>query len=281
MNNLQAVQLNILKEVSLICTKHDIPYSLGYGTALGAVRHKGFIPWDDDIDIVMMRKDFEKFENVWANEAPDNIFLQTYKSDPFYPYPFAKIRDSSTTFMETGCEHLNINHGVFIDIFPFDYLPKRKTQRLLQLFYAELVWILARKNLTRKNLKGRISSLFCFLFSEKARKRAMEYFQKKASKYPFESAIGISNLNYGIGWASEIYSKDSLLNLEQTDFEDSSFLLMKEYDAHLKVLYGDYMTPPPVKDRTGHAYIVCDTTKPYLEVLQKSEANLYGGDLPG
>lgn len=119
----QAIELEILLEVDRICRKHRISYFLDSGTALGAVRHKGFIPWDDDIDIGMLRDDYERFLSVAQEEMGQDYFLQTYRTDGT-PIMFAKVRKTGTTFVEFRLRKFPINHGLFIDIFPYDYLPQ-------------------------------------------------------------------------------------------------------------------------------------------------------------
>ena len=117
---LKKIELEMFKYYLAICEKHDLKYFLIGGTLLGAVRHKGFIPWDDDIDIGMPRPDYEKFLLVAQKELPEHIFLQTHNTDIEYPNCFAKLRNSDTTFIETSCKKLKINHGIYIDIFPLD-----------------------------------------------------------------------------------------------------------------------------------------------------------------
>lgn len=122
----QQVMLEILKVIHSICVKNGIKYTLIAGTLLGAVRHKGFIPWDDDCDIAMLRPDYERFLEIAARELPKEYFLQTQKTDPNYPLFFAKVRKNSTLLIETGeTGEENYHHGVFVDIFPFDYYKYR------------------------------------------------------------------------------------------------------------------------------------------------------------
>jgi lipopolysaccharide cholinephosphotransferase len=268
MNNLQAAQLDMLREVDRICAEHDIPYSLAYGTALGAVRHKGFIPWDDDIDIIMLRKDFERFEAIWKDNAPGHLFLATHNSEEYYTYPFAKVRNSNTTFVETGCEHLDINHGVFIDIFIIDYIPRSKSRRAWQLFCAEMVWILARKYTPGEGLRGLARKLICAPFTKKARQKALRYFEKKLA-CPYGDSACTANLNYGTGLAKKRFPNDLLREVVRVPFENDAFMLMKDWDSLLRVQYGDYMTPPPAEQRApAHPYAVYDLERPYRTVLK-------------
>ena len=117
----QKIMLEILQEVHKICVANDITYWIEAGTLLGAKRHKGFIPWDDDIDIAMPRKDYNKFLKIAQEKLPQDMFLQNKETEPDYYLPFSKIRKNNTLLIETGeTGEENYHHGIFIDIFPFD-----------------------------------------------------------------------------------------------------------------------------------------------------------------
>ena len=124
LENLKRAELEIFKHFVLCCEKLGVTYFLMDGSLLGAVRHKGFIPWDDDIDVGMMRKDYEILIAKAQTLLPEYLFLQTYKTDKGVMNNFAKIRDSRTTFIETSQKEQQINHGVYIDIFPLDGFPE-------------------------------------------------------------------------------------------------------------------------------------------------------------
>ena len=121
---MQLLELELLIELDRVCRAHDIKYCIICGTLLGAVRHKGFIPWDDDADIGMLREEYEKFKQV-ANELDQEIcFFQDHSTDPEYRWGYGKLRKTGTRFIRAGQEHLKCQTGVFIDIFPMDDIPK-------------------------------------------------------------------------------------------------------------------------------------------------------------
>ena len=120
LNELKKSELEIFKSFLTVCEKLNVKYYLVEGTLLGAVRHKGFIPWDDDIDVGMLREDYELFIEKATEFLPENLFLQTYITDTEYSHGFAKIRNSQTTFIESNVRDCKINHGIYIDIFPLD-----------------------------------------------------------------------------------------------------------------------------------------------------------------
>ena len=124
----QLVMLRMLKIIDYICRKHDISYWMCSGTLLGAVRHKGFIPWDDDLDICMIREDYERFVKIAVNEFPEDMMLQTRETDPHYHYlPLpCKVRDKKSFILSPGYEDEECEKGLFIDIFPMDRYHKQK-----------------------------------------------------------------------------------------------------------------------------------------------------------
>ena len=154
MNDLQKVEFDLFTCFAETCEKLNLPYFLVCGSALGAARHGGFIPWDDDLDVGMYRDDYNKFMELAPALLPKGIFLQNYNTDPKFPHMFANLRNSNTTYIEKRLAPLNINHGVYIDIFPLDGYPsnrfeqkkfefmKRHYKRLLSMiFFQKLLQI--------------------------------------------------------------------------------------------------------------------------------------------
>ena len=279
MNELQEKLLNILKEFIKVCEKNNIDYFLVGGTALGAIRHKGFIPWDDDLDVGMTPENFDKFIKLQDEFKGTPFFIQTWKTDPNYIYGFAKVRDSSTTFIESYYKYHRMNHGVWIDVFPVAGYGKaenknqckpwlRKYITQINLSYLGALRRKVRKETWFKdillNIVGGIFSVF----------NINHYRQKKLDmmlrKYPLSESKLAGN--YSFFWTghveampSEIYS-DTIL----VPFEDIEARVVKRYDEYLTCLYGDYMTPPPEKAREGHHYHVgLDLNKPYEEYIKE------------
>ena len=141
---LQDIELDILKQFINICNKENLQYYVVGGTLLGAVRHKGFIPWDDDIDVSMPRQDYEKFLTVAKKYLSEPYFLQTRITDKNTLFNYAKIRNSNTTFIEQSIKKLDMNHGVFIDIFPLDYYPASKVKSFFLYWHIKILMIRIR-----------------------------------------------------------------------------------------------------------------------------------------
>ena len=268
---MKRLQVEMLECFIEVCKNNGLKYFLLGGTCLGAVRHKGFIPWDDDIDVGMPRDDYEKFSEIAAKELPGHLFFQTNKTDPEYPMLFGKIRNSDTTYVEISSQKLNINHGVYIDVFPLDgvsenklerkIIRKRKTlynARIAQVFYTE-------KHGSDRLIKRIARKMICLLYPSVA--KTVEKREKLCRKYPYVSSKIIAN--FGGAWGEkEVMPKEIFGEGTQGVFEGVSVTLPQYYDAYLTRLYGDYMQLPPVEKRIGHHYyVIADMEKSYKEYI--------------
>ena len=251
-----------------VCEKLNLKYYLLGGTLLGAVRHQGFIPWDDDIDVGMPREDYEIFLEKGQALLPDGFFLQSYKSDPNYPNCFAKIRNSNTTYLETSVKNCDMNHGVFIDIFPLDYYPDDKKTKDRFIFKKNLlnIRISSVYQSKRKKLKVRLIS-----FLLKLRYPSYKMAVKKREKLYKSISTGSMLANYGGAWgAKEIVPKEWYGEGVWLEFEGLSVRAPIEYDKWLSQVYGDYMQLPPADKRCPHHYVdVLDFEKSYREYVSK------------
>jgi lipopolysaccharide cholinephosphotransferase len=286
MNDLQKTQLNILKEFDRVCRLHEIPYSLAGGTALGAIRHQGFIPWDDDIDVHLMRHDFKRLEEAWEADADKNLFLQSYKSDPAYPLWYPKIRDSRTTQIETNKKHLNMNHGVYIDLFLFDYIPKNKRLRKIQSFCSVVFTLLSlcshsdnvkmgAQKKSKKSLRIFKNAVFFVKFlPTKLRVFIQKLLEKTIIFVGSKNPSALTRF-----WMSSkpflyecLFKPFFLDDLIYVPFEGEMFPVMRDYESYFLPYYGkSYMELPPEKNRITHHYAYAiDTEKPYTEYVSKS-----------
>jgi len=273
MNELQKTEFEILKSFISVCEDLNLTYYLVCGTALGAAKYQGFIPWDDDVDVGMPRKDYEIFCEKAQSLLPKQYFLQTYKTDKSFPCIYCKIRDCGTTYIEKSVASLDMNHGVYIDVFPLDgyptkekdiaYLEKQKRKFKLMLFCAfdENNNISFKAKLLRK--AGRL------LGYHKRTQATLEKYEKLISRWD----IAQSNLvcNHGNWQGSLEYApKEQYGNGASLTFEGLSVNLPEKYGEYLSQKYGDWKSDLPLEQQKGHHYYtVMDLQKPYTEYKNK------------
>jgi len=271
-NSLRSVELSMLSEFIKVCDQLAIKYYLLEGTLLGAVRHQGFIPWDDDIDVGMPREDYEKFLREGQALLPSELFVQTIFTEKDYRANFAKLRNSNTTFLETSVRHCNINHGVYIDIFPLDFC--HEDEREQKKAFLQDARLSRRINLgfyfpNRKlDLPHKI-----FYTLVKLRYPCIQKVLKKREKKMASVKKSSLYANYCSAWAKkEIMPTEWFGDGVFLQFEGIRARVPKEYHKWLTQVYGDYMQLPPKEKRVSHHYAdVIDTEKPYLEYVKKQK----------
>lgn len=250
LRRVQMIQLDILKTVDSICRNNNITYYMIGGTLLGAVRHKGFIPWDDDLDIGMMRNDYDRFTELCKTELPNDLFLQNTLNDGLWMF-ITKIRKNGTIFEDDISIKSKCHSGIYIDIFPLDNLPKDNSiwQEISFMAIRFLSAIAAYKNgkrdfksLTIKTL-CRVMKLLPFSFLNGAAK----YF---ATRYNYRQTGYVTSFMSNYGYKKQRMSRDEVYSDGVClQFEDSWFIAPTYWKAYLEQLYGDYMTLPPVEKR--------------------------------
>lgn len=258
LDKIHELELRIACEIKRICEKNDIRYFLTAGTLLGAVRHGGFIPWDDDMDIGMLREDFNRFVEACKTELGEEYFLQTWDTDPDYPYSFAKIRLNGTHLEEGFSKKGNSHNGLFVDIFPFDNAPNddklRKRQGRKYFFYKRLLWIKKGygTNMMKESFRQRLRyCLFKFVslfFSYEKGKAKFHSIQTKYNDALTDKVVTDGSYSYN----KECIVRKWVDNLEQIKFEDTSFLSYSDKEDYLTYFYGDYMKLPPEEKRNRH-----------------------------
>lgn len=270
MNELQMVEFDLLRCFIETCEKLNLNYFLVCGSALGAARHEGFIPWDDDMDVGMYREDYNKFMKLAPALLPEGIFLQNYKTDPKYPHVFAKLRNSNTTYIEKSAKDLKINHGIYIDIFPLDGYPdSTKEQKKLTFLKKWYKLQLASAFKLPDTLKGKLFLSFLRLLGcHKRTSKILAKYERVVSKYPVKGSKIICNHGTWYGSrdyiSSEYYGKGS-----DAVCEGITVRVPEKCDEYLTALYGDWRTPPPIEKQKGHHYYeVCDTKNPYTHYLK-------------
>ena len=221
---MQACQLRILVDFQKVCAKNNICFYLAFGTCLGAVRHKGFIPWDDDIDLFMRVDEVEKLKEV-QDQLPPHLYLQTHEKDPEFGLPIVRIRDSSTTLIEADLCDRDINHGVYIDIYPLFYCNGKENAILVKLAAIEsLICRLFTYNAPPSNkssISTSVSKLLLRLVPDSLKRKIANYLYKdlishKKTKYVSNFPVPLdSNTENEIGK----YYTSSYYNCCKTEFK--------------------------------------------------------------
>lgn len=254
-----AVELDLLSKLLDVCKKHDIKVQVFAGTLLGAVRHKGFIPWDDDIDVALTRTDFKKLCDIAAKEFKYPYFFQTALTDRKFFFATARLRNSDTTGIISGYESPDYNNGIYIDIFPLDGLPDSQIRETLQIAFMRIAFKLcstyvrdAAKNYGLIEILSRVIRPILRLF-------------------PYKMWVGLCNMvlsmwnlsseRFGLRthfkfgkkyWLSLSEFNDAI----EMDFEGISVMGPRRYDNVLSRMYGEYLKYPPKECRglwhSGH-----------------------------
>ena len=258
----QKIELRNFVVLREVCSKLDIKFFAYGGTLIGAVRHKGFVPWDDDLDVGMMRADYDKFVSEAPKYLPDEYELQTPYNTPKTPYPYTKLRLKGTKYVEYGYHRLNIEQGIYIDIYPIDDLPDdddlfRKQFKQYQWLSKIYAWrqcpylsdeCLSIKGLIKQGIK------FCLSFVLKLfpQKYLIKKIDRVATQYNGSKTQRKGNLNF----PRPVNVFYDIRPFEEGEFGGFSIMLPGGWHQHLNLRYGNYMEFPPEEERIGH--------KPYL-----------------
>lgn len=260
LRKLQLLQLEILRDIDLVCRENDITYYLTYGTLLGAVRHGGFIPWDDDVDIAMYRDDYDRFFHVMSKYNPDKYFVQNFETDPQYSRYILKVRLNGTQQIEREVSTRDMHHGVFVDVFPLDDVSKKEGLELvfrgIVLKYLALCQRFSVQDHFRYsgNAKKKPFAYLIYLSSKliSSRKinRLYNYFCTKSNgkSAPYRTSFSSG----GYTWKREIVPHEVYGKGTRLKFEGSYFNAPSDWHRLLTAIYGDYRTPPPEDARKGH-----------------------------
>lgn len=233
------IQLNILIKVDQFCRERNLRYSLGGGTLLGAVRHKGFIPWDDDIDIMMPRPDYDQFVHSF-NGYDEDLTCEAYELNKSHIYPFGKVYHNKTLLKEI---EVTKDTGIYIDIFPIDGFPENKEEqkKFIKDLYLWRMMLYIKHLKFNGTFKRFIHKIILYFIPTSFLQKKIQQLMKK---YSFSNAY--CGAVSGIYQEKECYPHSVFEDYIQTlSFEGHHFLTIKEYDSYLKQHYGDYMQLPP------------------------------------
>lgn len=258
---MQLTELELLVEFDRVCRNNHINYVISDGTMLGAVRHKGFIPWDDDIDISMLREDYDRFKEHIGELNPDICFFQDHDTDPEYRWGYGKLRRTGTKYVRAGQEHLKCRTGIFADVFPMDDAPLTLLGQIIQDWLCFCMRKILWSEVARVNTKGLWKLWFTLLsripvsipfagyalYSKKSRNASPN--KVRCLSYTATGMLSKGNP------LSERYAmpKSWFTDRAEYSFEGKRFFGTRDYDAILTYTYGDYMKLPDEKDREQHS----------------------------
>ncbi|MBO5136577.1 MAG: LicD family protein [Clostridia bacterium] len=258
----QAVLLELLHEFDRVCKNNHISYVMFCGSALGAVRHNGIIPWDDDLDVSMLRSDYERFLKVAPNELNEQYYLQA-EGSAHWMMNFSKLRKNNTTYLEKfHPKDKQMHQGIYIDIFPCDNASDKEWIRKMQ-FYASRVVLaksLWKRGYETNSVKKKLFMGLCSILPEKPFKKLSMMKNKSDSQYVQTFLACTSKYRRGV------YDRTWFTETTEVAFEDMIVPISAHYDALLTKLYGDYMQIPSEEDRKikEHAILI-DTERNYTE----------------
>lgn len=258
---MQLTELEMLEEFDSICRKHNIDYVLFGGSLLGAIRHKGYIPWDDDADIGMLREDYDAFKKVAHEMNPDICYFQDHDTDKEYRWGYGKLRRTNTIYVRIGQEHLKAKTGIFVDVFPMDDVPINTIGQIIQDIKLYCLRKILWSEVAKKNSKGIKKIWFTFL-SKIPSKYIFKIYNKYAKRSKKTSKNRVRCLSFPA--TGTLYRKNPIklrysmpkewfTDRVEYEFEGKKFYSSRDFDAVLSYIYGDYMKLPPEEMRKQHS----------------------------
>lgn len=268
LRQLQLTQLEILKVFDKFCRQHDLRYSLYAGSLLGAIRHKAFIPWDDDLDVCMSRDEYDRFITLWDRYHPEGYILQNKENAPEYWQSFSKIRKDHTTFLQEKREVGKYHTGIFLDIFPLDRIPNSILRRMVFKWHCMKYQLLTREFAPPKaNAAVRIGAsviLGCIpkCYREKSRQSTLKKITRYNNRHDLE-IVAIETM----ASLRQTFSPKMLDAYIDLPFEDGKFMCFADWNEYLHRKFGNYMQLPPIEERAWrHHPIIIDFENNYEEL---------------
>lgn len=265
LRKVQLTQLEIATEIKRVCDENNISYFLEGGTLLGAVRHKGFIPWDDDLDISMTRENYVRFLQIAPDALDSKYRIQTWNTSEYIPLPFAKVMKKNTIFLESYANQ-NVYNEIWVDIFPRDHYPDEKNEQnkmRRKIQFCRHVMIIKCGYKPWKRAEGFLEKLMIFIkyspyfflslffsseyIKQKWNNQLTKYNNLNTKQLCLASMLPIDNY---------IVPSETINEYSELTFEGISFKCPIDYDLFLKSIYGDYMQLPPVEDRENRHRII-------------------------
>ena len=259
LEKIKQTEMEVMDYIVKVCKKYNITYYLYFGTLIGAIRHKGFIPWDDDIDIVMKPDDYMKFLDMIEKENNDKYYLQNFYNTKRYCFIFSKIRKLHTTMVEEDWNYLPFKKGINVDIFPMYKYPKSRLGKIRFMYRYKLVSLLLNRDVKLPGVKGKVINIILHLIPRSICNKIVIRKHNKMLKYnkDFDEYF-TDDFRFDKNWFEPII----------VPFEDRKYVAPADYDKILTRQFGDYMTPPPKEEQVGHGggKLILSFTKDYDEM---------------
>ena len=260
LNKLRRVELEILNEIVRICEKHELNYILTAGTLIGAIRHKGFIPWDDDIDIALPRKDFNKLINICKTELDEKFYLDCPDTNNKYWLPLFKIRKKNTIYEEMFQEKYQGCKGIWVDILPLDNAEKNNSIFLKiqagivnEIRYAIALKCKYKKSRKLDSFKRWLSLVYIYILSMLPIKTLTKLQQKIMSLNKNDNSKYVVNLASKYGYKKQTFLREKIFPISKIKFEEKIYNAPNDVDYYLSTIYGsNYMQIPPIEKQETH-----------------------------
>lgn len=272
LGEMQGILLDMLKFFKKFCEENNLTFFLAYGTCIGAIRHKGFIPWDDDIDILMPPDDYDRLLKLWPNLTSKGKYTLCNTDENYCDRHLAlTIRDDETTYIRDADVDLDTNHGMMIEIGRYEYVAASKLGNYMQMFHTcvYMIYRTQRKpNNGSKYVKMLASLMLALVPSYKMRCKIWRFAEKQVFKIPKRKSGYIRFLG-SMRALKKYVNEKAFSRAVMVPYEDTEMPVPVGYDSYLKKFYGDYMTPPPEKDRVFHPVLFVDTKNGYKKYRGK------------
>lgn len=258
---LRKIQMDMYREVKKICNHHAIPHFAMAGSALGAIRHNGYIPWDDDLDIAMMREDYNRFLKYAEKEIDPRFFVQNFYTDPYYGNYFTKIRCNGTLFVQNADKKTKAHRGIFIDIFPIDRLTdnvkeRKKYRRQLMFFYQMFMakcnsGISGETDSISGKAKHLLRSFLHVILTFTSKEQLFIRVDKLCQKFNQEKTDTMM-VSVVYAMRNSYFDGNAIFPPVEHPFEDDTIFVPNDSDRYLSQIYGNYMKLPPIEKRENH-----------------------------
>lgn len=271
-----AVELDLLKRLDSLCRKYKLRYWVAFGTLLGAVRHEGFIPWDDDLDVWLPREDYEKLLKIPANEIEPPYFLQTTLNDQDYYSAFARFRNSNTTGILVS-KNNKCNNGIYIDIYPIDGVSSKKIVRIFIRRWIKIQNIIAHAymfNINPHPLTRCISKILRSAVFPYDPKKNYQRINRLSARKTWDDADKVDIVTFPLYQLDNGFLKSDFSKTEYLPFEGMLVPVPGGYANILTNMYGDFMKFPPEEDRGVWHDFIFEPDIPYKEYMQKHKEHI-------